>query len=115
MQSDDLRAALAQTEMPTRKHNGVLRIRVADNAFGLHVAFHRHCVVVNSEHVVHIKYRFVVEEGLLKCLELVFRFTFLFKRSVSVLDLLFGAAFVALREVGFNPNHDRVVIFLLGY
>ena len=52
---------------------------------------------------------------MLKRLELVFRFTFLFKRSVSVLDLLFSAAFVALREIGFYPNHDRVVIVLLGY
>jgi len=102
--------------MPTWKHNCVHRICVADYTFScLHFTLHWDCIVVDSEYVVHIKYRFVVEECLLERLELVFRFTFLFKLSVSVLDLFFGATFVVLREIGFNSNHDRVIILILGY
>ena len=116
LQTNDLGAALAQAEMSARQDNGVLCVSVADNAFGLNVTLNWHRVVVYSEHVIHVKYGFVVQKSLLDGLVfVVFRVSFLFKRPISVLDLLFRATFVAFRKVGFNTNNYWVVIVFLSH
>lgn len=57
--------------MPAGKDNCVLAVGVADYALRLHLVLHRHRGIVNSEHIVQVENRPVVQKILLEDLELV--------------------------------------------
>jgi hypothetical protein len=58
--------------MSARHHDGILGIGVADDALSLRVTLRGHRVVINSEQIVHIKDRFVVQKHLLDRFKLIY-------------------------------------------
>lgn len=116
LQTHNLGAALAETEVPTRQHDCVLGVGVADDALGLEVTFHRHGRVVNAEHVVQVEDRLIVQQLLLERLELVLSYSLFaagLEGAVCELNLLFGPALVGVRKHSLNADNDRVVVVLL--